>query len=35
MRKVKANLSDLIDAFDNCSYEQRYYLDVETGEGYF
>jgi hypothetical protein len=32
MRKVKANLSELIDAFDNCRIEYEYYLDIETGD---
>lgn len=32
MRKVKANLSELIDAFDNCRIEYEYYLDTKTGE---
>lgn len=32
MRKVKANLSELTDAFDNCRIGYEYYLDLETGE---
>ena len=32
MRKVKANLSELIDAFDNCRIGYEYYLDTKTGE---
>lgn len=32
MRKVKANLSELIDAFDNCQIGYEYYLDTKTGE---
>ncbi|MEA1964242.1 MAG: UPF0158 family protein [Candidatus Aerophobetes bacterium] len=32
MRKVKANLSELIEAFDNCRTGYEYYLDVKTGE---
>ncbi len=32
MRKVKTNLSELTDAFDNCRIGYEYYLDIETGE---
>ena len=32
MRRVKAILSDLIDAFDNCRIGEQYYLDLKTGE---
>ena len=32
MRKVKANLSELIDAFNNCQIGYEYYLDTKTGE---
>jgi len=32
MRKVKASLSELIDAFDNCQIGYEYYLDTKTGE---
>jgi len=32
MRKVKTNLSELTDAFDNCRIGYEYYLDLETGE---
>lgn len=32
MRKVKANLSELMDAFDNCRIGYEFYLDLETGE---
>ncbi len=32
MRRVKVDLSELVDAMDNASLEMRYYLDVETGE---
>lgn len=32
MKKIKANLQDLIDAFGSCSFEQEYYLDIRTGE---
>ena len=32
MQKVKANLSELTDAFDNCRIGYEYYLDLETGE---
>ena len=32
MRRVKANLSELIDAFDNCQIGYEYYLDTKTGE---
>lgn len=32
MRKVKANLSELIEAFDNCRIGYEYYLDLETGD---
>ncbi len=32
MRKVKANLSELIDAFDNCQIGYEYYLDTKTSE---
>ncbi len=32
MRKVKTNLSELTDAFDNCRISYEYYLDIETGE---
>jgi len=32
MRKVKVNLSELIEAFDNCRIGYEYYLDVKTGE---
>lgn len=32
MKKIKANLQDLIDAFGSCSFEQEYYLDIKTGE---
>lgn len=32
MRKVKANLSELTDAFDNCRIGYEYYLDLETAE---
>jgi hypothetical protein len=32
MRKVKANLSDLMDAFDDCRIGDEFYLDVKTGE---
>jgi len=31
MRKVKANLSELMDAFDNCRIGYEYYLDMKTG----
>ena len=32
MRKVKANLSELTDAFDDCRIGYEYYLDLETGK---
>lgn len=32
MRKVKANLNELIDAFDSCCIGYEHYLDLETGE---
>ena len=32
MRKVKVDLAELADAFDNSSEETTYYLDTETGE---
>ena len=32
MRKLTINLSDLIDAFDNDSWEATYYLDLDSGE---
>jgi len=32
MRKVKANLSELMDAFDNCRIGYEFYLDLDTGE---
>ncbi|MFQ6052154.1 MAG: UPF0158 family protein [Candidatus Hydrothermarchaeota archaeon] len=32
MRKVKANLSELMDAFDDCRIGDEFYLDVKTGE---
>ncbi|MEO8612527.1 MAG: UPF0158 family protein [Chloroflexota bacterium] len=31
-RKLKVNLSDLEEAFENASWEAEYYLDRETGE---
>jgi len=32
MRKVKANLTELMDAFDDCRVGDEFYLDVKTGE---
>jgi hypothetical protein len=32
MQKVKANLSELMDAFDDCRIGDEFYLDVKTGE---
>ena len=32
MRKVKANLSELMDAFDECRIGYEFYLDLKTGE---
>lgn len=32
MRKIKANLSELIDAFDDCCIGDEFYLDVKSGE---
>lgn len=32
MPKVKVNLPDLIDAFENCRVGYQYYLDLKTGE---
>jgi len=32
MRKVKINLSELMDAFDNCRIGYEFYLNLETGE---
>ena len=32
MRKVEIDLSELIDAFDNCHIGYEYYLDIITGE---
>ena len=32
MRKVKANLSELMDAFDDCHIGDEFYLDVKTDE---
>ena len=32
MRKVEIDLSELIDAFDNCRIGYEYYLDIITGE---
>jgi len=31
MRKVKANLSELMDAFDECRIGYEFYLDLKTG----
>ena len=32
MRKVKVDLDELMDAFDDCRIGYQYYLDLETGE---
>jgi len=32
MRKVKANLSELMEAFEDCRIGDEFYLDVKTGE---
>jgi hypothetical protein len=32
MRQLRVDLSELEAAFDNSSYESRYFLDLETGE---
>ena len=32
MRKVKANLSELMDAFDDCRIGDEFHLDAKTGE---
>jgi len=32
MRKVKIDMIELIDAFDNCRIGFEYYLDIKTGE---
>ena len=32
MRKVKINLSELMDAFENCRIGYEFYLDTKTGE---
>jgi hypothetical protein len=32
MRKVKANLSELIDAFDDCRIGDEFYLGVKAGK---
>jgi len=32
MRKVKVNLSELINAFDDCCIGYEFYLDIKTGE---
>ena len=32
MRKVKVNLSELINAFDDCCIGYEFYLDTKTGE---
>ncbi|MCD6318553.1 hypothetical protein J7M02_05750 [Candidatus Aerophobetes bacterium] len=32
MRKVKINLSELMDAFENCRSGYEFYLDTKTGE---
>ena len=35
MRKVKANLSELSEAFDNCRIGYEFYLDLKTGEVFY
>lgn len=32
MRKVKTDLLELMDAFDNCRIGYQFYLDIKTGE---
>ena len=32
MRKVKISIEDLIEAFENCSLDVQYFLDMEKGE---
>jgi len=32
MRKVKANLRELMEVFEDCRIEDEFYLDVKTGE---
>jgi len=32
MRKVKIDLRELIDAFENCSLQHQYFLDTKNGE---
>ena len=32
MKKVAIDMEELIDAFENCSVELRYFLDIERGE---
>jgi hypothetical protein len=35
MKKVKADLSELIDAFENCRVGYEYFLDLRTGEVFY